>query len=114
MLPPPAITTRRTGLSSLAHLAHHAAQVVARGEEEDLVAFLDDRVALGPNAAAAAVDGDDARVRLRQVLAQLAQRVADERAALLRAHADEVHLAVREIQHLQRARDGGSAARCTR
>ena len=69
MLPPPAITTRRTGSSSLAQLAHDAADVVARGEEEHLVAVLDDRVALGRDAAAVAVDGHDARLDLGQVLA---------------------------------------------
>ena len=64
-----------------AHLAHDAADVVARGEEEHLIAVFDDRVAVGRDAAAVAVDRHDARLDLRQVLAQLAQLLADEQAA---------------------------------
>src|SRR6185437_7654830 len=88
----------------LAELAHHAPQVGARSEEEDFVALVDDGVALGANAAPRAVNRDDARIRLRQVLANLAQRAPDERPALLRAYADERDFAVRELQHLKRAR----------
>ena len=90
-------------LVELAHLAQHGAYVFARGDEEHLVAFLDDGVAVGDDALAAAVDRDDAALDVRDVLRQVAQRMADERAAAIRARRDEAHFAVGELEHLQRA-----------
>ena len=62
MLPPPAMTTRRTGSSSFCISFITSADVLARGDEEHLVAVLDDRVAFGLDALAAAIDGGDARI----------------------------------------------------
>src|SRR5215831_17267083 len=72
-----------------------------RGEAEDLVAGLHHGVALGEHRGIAAEDRGDARVHRRDVLLEVAQRMADERAALESAHGDEAHLAVRELEHLQ-------------
>ena len=82
MLPPPAITIRRTGSSCLRISLMHAADVAARGEEEDLVAVFDDRVAVGRYAAAGAVDGHHARFGVRQMFAAVLAAMADEQAAL--------------------------------
>ena len=90
--------------SSFAHLAHDAAEIVARRDEEDLVALLDHGVAAGRDAAAGAIDRGDARLDVAHVLAQRAQLLPDQQAALMRAHGDQAHLAVGEIDHLQRAR----------
>ena len=103
MLPPPAITTRRAGASSRRISFITDADILARGEEEHLVAVLDDGVALGLDALARPIDGGDPRIGGRNVLAQRAQRLADERPALKRADADQPHAAIREIEHLQRA-----------
>ncbi len=93
------------------HLLHDHADVLARRQEEHLVAVLDHRLAFGLDALARAVDRGDARVRARNVLAQRAQRLAHQRASLQRADAHQPHAAVGEVEHLQRARDSGSAAR---
>ena len=87
-----------------AQLAHDLAHVLGGGDEEHLVVVLDHRVALGRDAAAVAVDRDDARVDVRQVLAQGAQLLADQRAAADRLDPDQPHAAVGEVEHLQRAR----------
>ena len=58
----------------------------------------------GAQAAARAVDGDDARVDVGQVLADVAQLLSDQQPALHRAHADQAHAAIREVDDLQRAR----------
>ena len=86
-----------------AHLLHDDADVLARRQEEHLVAVLDDGVALGLDAPAGAVDGRDARVGRRNVLAQRAQCLAHQRSARACADAHQPHAAVGEIQHLQRA-----------
>ena len=104
MLPAPAMTTRRTLACSDENLLHHQLHVLARGDEEDLVVLLDRRVALGIDAAAAAIDRRDPDLEVGNVRAQRLQLVADELAALQRAHADEQHAAVRELEHLQGAR----------
>ena len=87
----------------LAHLVHDAADVVAGREEKDLVAVLDDRIALGADAAALAIDRHDAGVELAQMLGQLAQTVADQVATFQRAYTDQAHFAVGEFEDLQRA-----------
>src|SRR5690606_40871550 len=92
------------GLVDLAQLARHAADVLARGDEEVLVAFLDDGIAVRDDAAPASIDRDDAALDARHVLRQLAERPTHERAALVRLGRDETHAAVRELEHLQRAR----------
>jgi hypothetical protein len=53
---------------------------------------------------AAAVDRRDADLAVGNVGAQRLQLVADELAALQRAHADEKHAPIRELEHLQGAR----------
>jgi hypothetical protein len=45
-----------------AHLVHHHADILARGEKEHLVAVLDDRGAFGLDALAGAINGGDPRV----------------------------------------------------
>ena len=89
----------------LADLAHELADVVARRDEEHLVAFLDDGVAIGHDAAARAVDSHHARLGVRVMFLERAQLLADQQAALARANADQPHAAVGEVEHLQRARD---------
>src|SRR2546422_3958644 len=91
------------GVVFLAQLIHYAPDVVARGQKEYLVAVLDDGVALRLHAAAAAIDRYDPHFRLGQVLWQLAQALTDERTALQCPQADEAHLAVGEVEDLQRA-----------
>ena len=83
-----------------ADLRHELPDVVLGGEEEDLVPFLDDGVALGLDAAAAAVDGDHTRLGVRDVLAQVAQFLADQQSALACGQADEPYPAIGEVQHL--------------
>src|SRR5690606_37580677 len=69
---------------------------------EDLVAFLDDGIAVRDDAAPAAVDRDDAALDLRDVLRQLAPPPADEGPAAMSLRRDEPHAAVGELEHLQR------------
>ena len=87
----------------LAHLAHHQPDVFARGQEENLVAVLDDGVALRLNALAGTIDGGDARIGTRDVLAQRAQRLTHQRTSLQRADTDQPHASIRKVEHLQRA-----------
>jgi hypothetical protein len=61
------------------------------------------RIAVGAQAAARAVDGDHARVGVRQVLAHVAQLLTHQQAALHRAQADEPHAAAGEVDDLQGA-----------
>src|SRR6185312_17041313 len=87
----------------LAQLADDAPDVIACGEEEDLITLFDDRRSLGGNAAAAPVDRDYARLHALQVLRQLAQAMTDQEAAADGAHTYQAHLAGGEVEHLQRA-----------
>src|SRR5882724_10608676 len=87
----------------VAQFAHDATYVVARRQEEYLVALLHDGVTLGGNAAAVTVDGDHAHLHLGQMPLQLAQALTDQEAVAPRPHPHQAHLAVGEIQHLQRA-----------
>ena len=58
----------------------------------------------GIDAAAAAIDSDDARLGVRHdARLSVAQLLADQQSALARADAHQAHAAVGEIQHLQRA-----------
>ena len=96
----------------LAHLAQHGADVLARRNEEHLVIFLDHGVAVRDDPFAAAVHRDDARLDVRDVLRQLAQRVADQRTAA-RARASRRAARDRPRNRAPGARRGnGSAARC--
>ena len=76
-------------------------RVLARREEEHLVAFLDDGVAVGDDAFAAAVDRHHPAFDVRNVLRQISERVADERAAAIGARRDQTHFAVGELEDLQ-------------
>src|SRR6185312_7466287 len=71
----------------LAQLADHPPDVIARGKKKYFIAFFDDRGAIRGNAAAAAVDGDDARLQAGQVVRQLPQAMADQQSAADGAHA---------------------------
>ncbi len=65
--------------------------------------MLDDRVALGLDALAAAIDRRDPRIATLDVRGQLFQLLTDQRTALQGFDADEANAAVGEVQHLQRA-----------
>ena len=85
MLPPPAITTRRTGLSSL-RSSPSRARMSSRAARKNTSSSSSMTVSpSGVIAAAGAVDRDDARVGVRQMLAQLAQRAGRRAARRLRA-----------------------------
>src|SRR4029079_4596658 len=88
----------------LAHLAEHGANVLARRDEEHLVVFLDHGVSVRDEAAPAAEERDGTALDVRDVLRELAQRMTDERATAAGAGGDESHPAVREVEHLERAR----------
>src|SRR5690606_15608862 len=85
------------------HLAHHESNVFGRGDEEDLVVVLDDRIALGLDALPAAVDGCDPSVMAFDVRRELLELLADEGAAFACPNADETYATVGEVEHLQRA-----------
>ena len=87
-----------------AHFAHEHADVLAGGDEEDLVAFLDDGVALGQHRLAVAIDCRDACLGVRYVVLKCRDALADEQAVAVRAHADQPHPAVGEVQHLRGTR----------
>ena len=92
-------------LDALVHapqLAHHLADVLGRRQAEHFVAGLDQRVAFRRDRRVTAEDGSDARIDLRDVLAQVLERVADERPALEGAHRHQADQAVGELEHLQR------------
>ena len=86
-----------------AHLAHYRADMGLGGDEEDFVVGLDHRVALGNDRPVAAVDRGDAGIHVRHVLAQLAQLLPYQRAAVVGLDADQLRLAFGEVDHLQRA-----------
>ena len=92
------------GLVHIAQLAHHLADVLAGGDEEDLVVGLDDGGPLGDDRTALAEDGRDPRVDPRHVLAQGAQLLADQRPAVVGLDRDQAHPAAGEVEHLHRAR----------
>ena len=103
MLPPPAITTLRTGSSSL-RISRSTVRMSLRAAIKNTSSPSSTTVSpSGVMALPPRIDRDDAALDVRDVLRQLAQRMADERAAAARAHADEPHAAVGEIEHLQRA-----------
>jgi hypothetical protein len=63
---------------------------------------LDHRVGGRRDRGILAVDRRDARIDLRQVLADHTQRIADHGPALERAHRHHAHQPVGELDHLQR------------
>ena len=82
------------------------ADVFRRGQTEHLVARFDHRVAVRHHGGVVAVDGDDARLDVRQVLAQRLDLAADQRAAADRAHRHQRQPPAGEFDHLQRFRKG--------
>ncbi len=86
-----------------AQLAHHRADVVLGGDEEHFVIGFDDGVALGNDRPVAAEDRRNPGVHVGHVLAQLAQLVAHQRAAVIGAHRHQLHAAGGEVDHLQGA-----------
>ena len=91
-------------LVRLAQLAHHLADVLAGGDEEDFVVGLDDGGPLGDDRPALPEDGRDPRVDPRHVLAQGAQLLAHEWPAVVGLDRDQAHPAAGEVEHLHRAR----------
>src|SRR6185437_15309464 len=87
----------------LAQLADHPADVIARREEEHLIAFLDDRRAFRRYAAAAAVDGNHARFHAGQMLRQLPEAMTHQEPAADGTDPHQADLAGGEIQDLQRS-----------
>ena len=86
-----------------AQFLHDDADIFARGQKKYLIAVLDDRRALGLDALAGPINGRNACVGGRDVLAQGAQGLAHQGSALQGANADQAHPAIGEIQNLQRA-----------
>ena len=70
-------------------------------DEEHLVIGLDHRVAVRNDRSPAAIDGRHPSVHRRQVIAQGPQGVPDEWPAVIGAHRDHEHDAVRELEDLQ-------------
>ncbi len=84
-------------------LAHDLADVLGGGEAEHLVAGFDHGVALGQRSGCRG--GRSATMRAStsgHVRAQFADRLADQRPAVERAHRHQAHAAVGEFEHLQR------------
>ena len=104
MLPPPAITTRLTGSSALriSLITLRMSSVAAMKNTSSLCSMTVSPVRV--HAVAAAVDGGDAGVDLRDVLPDGADRLPDQQAALEGAQADDPHPRVREVDDLQGAR----------
>src|SRR5690606_26244730 len=88
----------------LAQLVDHRADIGARRDEEHLVVRLDDGVAARHDRLATAVDCRHTGVHVRNMRAQRAQLLADQRAAVERLHRHQPHPSAGEIQHLQRTR----------
>lgn len=83
---------------------HHRGNVFCRGNEEDLIVFLDDGVAFGLDRLAIPVDGRHPRFTAVQMLVELAQLLPDQRAAFIGTHRHQLYQAAGKIQHLQGAR----------
>jgi hypothetical protein len=73
--------------------------------KEDFVVGFDQGVAFRNDRTALAEDGRHPGVDARHPLRQGAQRLTDQGAALVGLDADQPHLALGEIQHLQARRD---------
>ena len=83
-------------------LPQHRADVLAGGDDEDFVAGMDHRLALGNDGLVLAKEGGDAGIHLgRQMLPQLAHRLAHQGAALVGPHRHHDQAALGELQHLQ-------------
>ena len=97
----------------LAHLAHEDADVFAVCNEEDLVTLLDDGLAIGEHGLALAVYRCDAAFGIRYVFLQCCDTLPDQQSVTIGDDSDEPDSAIGEIQHLRRAPDTGSTARCS-
>ena len=82
---------------------HHGADLVAGGNEEHLVTHFDHGAADQLERVVAAKNGCHSHVGIGQVIAQFAQLVADQHAAITGTHADQLRLAVGKVHHLQGA-----------
>ena len=65
MLPPPAIMMRLDRRDHPSQLAHHRANMLGGGKQEDLVTGLDDRIASGEHRLVATEDRGDPRIHVR-------------------------------------------------
>ncbi len=86
----------------LAHVAHHRADVLGSGDEEDLVSRLHDGVGRELERPVVPVDGGHLHVDVGKHALEVAQRVAHDGAALDGPHGHEVDLAVGELHDLER------------
>ena len=84
------------------HFAHEDAHVLAVGDEENFVAFLDHRVAVRKHCLAVAINGGDAALGIRDMILQRGDSLADQQAVAIGFRADEPHPAVGKIEHLRR------------
>ena len=85
------------------HLAHEHADVLAVGDEEHLVVFLDDRVAVREHRFALAVNRRDTGLRIRDVILERRDALSHEQAVAVSLYTDEADAAIREIEDLCRA-----------
>ena len=83
---------------------HDLAYIFRGGETKYLVSGLHHGIALGQNRAVSAEYRGDARVHGRNVLPEILQGMTDQRTALECTHCHQAHLAVSELEHLQRFR----------
>ena len=84
-----------------AHFAHHGANIGAGGDEKDFVVGLDHCVATGRNWPITSENRRHPCIHIRHVLAQLAQLLTNQRAAVVRLDRHQLRLAFREVDHLQ-------------
>ncbi len=82
------------------HLAHEHTNVLAVGDEENLVALLDHRIAVRQHGFTLAIDRRNAAFGIRDVLFERRDALADEQAVAIGFDADEPHASVREVEHL--------------
>ena len=86
-----------------AQFAHHRADIVLGGDEEDLVVRFDHRVAFRNDGAAATENGGHPGVHIGHVPAQFAQLVAHQRPAVIGAYRHQLHPATGKVHYLEGA-----------
>jgi hypothetical protein len=91
-------------LVQLAQLAHHAADMLVGGDEEDFVINLDDSIAARHDGFAAPEDCRNAGIGSGKVLLEFTQFVTDQRAVMEGAHRHQLRPSAGEIQHLEGTR----------